>query len=381
MLKNVQLILSLMILCQCLFGGITLLAHPKRSNAKFILGSSMLFWALLIMMRLLINPFLDNTKTLFQPMILITGGFVMATTTCYIIEILRPGFLTLKRFFVFLSPAIICSLLFGCYYIYRRQIPVYYSLWDLFSFSDIDIFFRGLLISCNILYMIIPSYLTTRYNKEYSRLLRENVSNPDDYDLLWLQRIMFILSALYVSYLILLFTHDTLLYVINKTFILVLWYYFFYKALFLKEIFWRISFKSGWKIPDENVSEIGNEINIPARIDYLDNINRWFEEEKPYLRGDLRLSDLQRKFPIGRTYLSQLFNKALGISFSEYVNRFRIEESKQFLKAYPQMSIDEIAERSGFNSTCAFRRAFTKTMEISPSEYRKNIQKEVCANK
>ena len=77
-----------MILSLCVFGGITLLAHPRRSKAKFILGASMLFWGVLIILRLSFNPFLDCAKTLFQPMILITGSIVMATTTCYVIEIL-----------------------------------------------------------------------------------------------------------------------------------------------------------------------------------------------------------------------------------------------------------------------------------------------------
>ena len=94
--------------------------------------------------------------------------------------------------------------------------PVYYSPRDLLSFSDIDILFRGALIACNILYMLIPSYLTIRDGRAYSAMLRENVSDPENYDLRWLQRIMLILSTLYVFYLVLLFTHNTLLYVIDK---------------------------------------------------------------------------------------------------------------------------------------------------------------------
>ena len=41
-LRNIQLILSLMILGLCVFGGVTLLAHPRRSRAKSILGAGML---------------------------------------------------------------------------------------------------------------------------------------------------------------------------------------------------------------------------------------------------------------------------------------------------------------------------------------------------
>ena len=370
MLKNIQLILSLMILSLCIFGGITLIAHPQHSKAKFILGLSMLFWALLISIRLIINPFLDNTA-LFQPIVLITGSYVMATTTCYIIEILRPGYLTFKRFCFFISPAIGFTLLFGSYYIFKQEVTVYHGMQDLLSLSDIDIIFRITLLLCNMLYMIIPAYLTFRYNNEYTQLLKENVSNPDDYDLYWLKRIMIVLSALYIFYFILLVTHNTILYVINKVFILILWYYFFYKALFLKEIPWKISFAAGWKTPsEENIPE-KDWIYDQAKTNYLQAINQWFQTEKPYLYRDLRLSDLQRKFPISRTYLSQLFNKELGVSFSDYVNQFRVQESKHLLETEPQTEITDIAERSGFNSTCTFRRAFIKYMKISPSEYKK----------
>ena len=370
-LRNIQLILSLMILGLCVFGGVTLLAHPRRSRAKSILGAGMLLWGGLIVFRVAGNPWLDSSKPLFQPLILIIGGFGMAVTTCYIIEILRPGFLTFRRFILFLSPVIVCSLLFGVYYVYRRQMPVYYSPRDLLSFSDIDILFRGALIACNILYMLIPSYLTIRDGRAYSAMLRENVSDPENYDLRWLQRIMLILSTLYVFYLVLLFTHNTLLYVIDKAVILVLWYYFFYRALFLKEVPWRVSFRAGWRCPDEGADANDTGIGFLTGTNYVKEIEQWFREEKPYLRGDLRLSDLQRRFPIGRTYLSQLFNKALGVSFSDYVNRFRVEESRRLLETDSRMTIDEIAELAGFNSTSAFRRAFAKCMEVSPSEYRK----------
>ena len=141
--------------------------------------------------------------------------------------------------------------------------------------------------------------------------------------------------------------------------------------MFLKEVPWRVSFRAGWRCPDEGADANDTGIGFLTGTNYVKEIEQWFREEKPYLRGDLRLSDLQRRFPIGRTYLSQLFNKALGVSFSDYVNRFRVEESRRLLDTDSRMTIDEIAELAGFNSTSAFRRAFAKCMEVSPSEYRK----------
>ena len=105
---------------------------------------------------------------------------------------------------------------------------------------------------------------------------------------------------------------------------------------------------------------------------YAEEVSAWFEREKPYLREDLRLTDLQRIFPISRSYLSQLFNRELGQSFSDYVNQFRIEESKRLMDAEPNASIQEIAERSGFHSISTFRRAFQKCTGTIPSEYKNN---------
>jgi AraC-like DNA-binding protein len=224
--------------------------------------------------------------------------------------------------------------------------------------------------------MIVPIYLILRYSEGFKVYLRENVSDPEDYDLDWLKKTMLILSSMYIFYLVLLFTDRVSLYVIDKTFLLVLWYYFFYKALFLKVIHLDYTFESGWGLPDleeDTDDDQGSEEQKGIiRQRYVEEVQAWFEREKPYLREDLRLTDLQRIFPMSRSYLSQLFNKELGCSFSDYVNHFRVEESKRLLEAEPLASIQEIAERSGFHSISTFRRAFIKQTGVIPSEYRRD---------
>lgn len=136
------------------------------------------------------------------------------------------------------------------------------------------------------------------------------------------------------------------------------------------------TFESGWGLPDleeDTDDDQGSEEQKGIiRQRYVEEVQAWFEREKPYLREDLRLTDLQRIFPMSRSYLSQLFNKELGYSFSDYVNHFRVEESKRLLEAEPLASIQEIAERSGFHSISTFRRAFIKQTGVIPSEYRRD---------
>lgn len=357
----------------CLFGGLTLLFRAYENRAKRILGWSMLLWAFLTGVRVSVNHFLYDTKEVFHPDILITGCVVMASLACYVIEVLRPGYLTCKRFILYISPIMVSGMAYFLYRISGSEIHVYHSVGEVFAVFNGDMFLRLLMLFFTLVYMLLPVCLVVRYSKEYTGYLQEYVSDPEDYDLEWLRKAMIILVILYVFYFILLLTDNVLLYVIDKATILMVWYYFFYKALFLKVVNLDHSFEKSWDLPYQDIHGEENEEEQRSLLSRrcAEDVAAWFEKEKPYLRDDLRLSDLQRVFPMSRSYLSLLFNRELGCSFSDYVNGLRIEESKRLLDSEPTANIQDIAERSGFHSISTFRRAFMKHTGIIPSEYRK----------
>lgn len=374
MLDKIQFLLSLQIIGFCIFGGTTLLLRAGENRAKRILGWGMYLWAFLSIVRVSVNLYLDEGKEAFHPDILILGNFVTATLACYVIEVLRPGYLTLKRFSVFLSPITVSGLIFFGYRLGDGEIHVYHSLAEFYQYFNFDVMMRSFFLLLTLFYMALPVYLVCKYSKQYKEFLIENVADPDEYDLDWLKKTMIVLILLYGFYIVLLLTAIPLLYVINKVVLLIVWYYFFYNAVFLKVIVLEHSFRDGWDLPyqreEENEEEEDDEQHGILSKRYADEVHAWFEKEKPYLREDLRLTDLQRVFPISRSYLSQLFNRELGQSFSDYVNQFRIEESKRLLEAEPAASIQEVAERSGFHSISTFRRAFLKCTGTVPSEYK-----------
>lgn len=377
-LDKIQFLLSLQIIGFCIFGGTTLLLRAHENRAKRILGWGMFLWAFLAGIRLSVNLYLDETKEAFHPDVLLIGCFVTATLACYVIEVLRPGFLTFGRFALFVSPIVLLGLFYLIYRLSGGTIHVYYSINEVVHAFNPDAVLRLSMLGLTLGYMSLPAWLVIRYSKQYKAFLCENVSDPEEYDLEWLKKIMIILSVMYGVYLVLLLTDIPFLYVFNKATILVIWYYFFYKALFLKVIVLEHSFKEGWDLPylKEEEGDAGNKGQDEGQQHalykrYAEEVHAWFEKEKPYLREDLRLTDLQRVFPISRSYLSQLFNRELGQSFSDYVNQFRVEESKRLLETEPTCSIQEIAERSGFHSISTFRRAFQKYTGTIPSEYKK----------
>lgn len=373
MLDKIQFLLSMQIIGLCVLGGIMMLLRSFGNRARLILAWSMIMWALMAVIRISVNSYVDEAKEAFHPDVLIASCFVTACLASYVIEKLRPGFLTLRRFSVFLSPVIVGGLSYLTYRLSGGEIHVFYSIKDVFTHFNLDVFLRLLVLALTLFYMIVPIYLVIKYADEYTAYLSENVSDPENYDLEWLRRTMIVLSILYFLYVILLLTDRTILYVVIKSVMLVVWFYFFYKALFLKNIRLEHSFKNGWDLPsnDEEEDDDDEEQRGALFKRYAEEVNTWFEREKPYLNDDLRLTDLQRVFPISRFYLSQLFNKELGMSFSDYVNQFRVEESKRLMDAEPLASIQEIAERSGFHSMSTFRRAFIKQTGIVPSEYKR----------
>lgn len=94
-----------------------------------------------------------------------------------------------------------------------------------------------------------------------------------------------------------------------------------------------------------------------------------FDEDKIYLDPELRLSALAVQLGTNRTYMSNYFNQYCGTSFYDYVNRFRLEHSKNLLTD-SDYTYEVIASMSGFNSLSTFRRAFQMMYGCSPKQWR-----------
>ncbi|MHA0856839.1 response regulator transcription factor [Paenibacillus sp. CMAA1364] len=84
---------------------------------------------------------------------------------------------------------------------------------------------------------------------------------------------------------------------------------------------------------------------------------------------DLSLKTLGELYNIHPVYLGHLFNKEVGESFAEYINRYRIEKAKDLLRS-TQMKVQEISRTVGYWETGYFYKQFKKYVGISPKEYK-----------
>jgi len=90
---------------------------------------------------------------------------------------------------------------------------------------------------------------------------------------------------------------------------------------------------------------------------------------KDHFSEEFNLTDLADELNISAGYLSTLFKEIVGIGFSEYITKLKIDKAKDLL-SNSNIKIYKISEMIGYNNPYYFSRVFKKYIGKSPSEYR-----------
>jgi transcriptional regulator GlxA family with amidase domain len=85
--------------------------------------------------------------------------------------------------------------------------------------------------------------------------------------------------------------------------------------------------------------------------------------------GDHREAQLAQHASVSERHLRRLFAQQAQTTPARFVERVRVEAARNLLETTTAPA-DEIATRTGFGATETMRRAFQRTLGITPSEYR-----------
>lgn len=110
----------------------------------------------------------------------------------------------------------------------------------------------------------------------------------------------------------------------------------------------------------------------PAKSDN-EGFNRLLMYVDSHYTEQLILKDLADRYFINQTYCSELFRKVTGTSFSDYVNRRRLEKAAEWLTD-SDMPVDRIAEQLGYKDAYYFNRVFKKYYGTAPTRYRERVR-------
>lgn len=217
--------------------------------------------------------------------------------------------------------------------------------------------------------LVIIAYGTVAV-RQFNKRLVANFSSDDNLSLRWM-RLFLLLYLVFAIVWYVATKSDTdyviALYNVMCSAILGLLGYFVYRQEDMLDLLRQAS------LDEETDAEQGRgheADNGPTHYHFDEAFETVFRVKQIYLNPILNINDLAQELGTNRTYVSNYINQQLHTTFYEYVNNWRVEQAMRLL-ASTDLSLQEVAAQSGFNSISSFRRYFVSKMGQTPSAYKK----------
>ena len=119
----------------------------------------------------------------------------------------------------------------------------------------------------------------------------------------------------------------------------------------------------------------GSSLNKDSQQELFGRLERLMQNDQVYKNSLFTRVKMAELLGTNRTYLSQTINEQTGLTFTHYMNKYRIEEARRIL-ADPQddTPIKAIAADLGFSSVTTFYTLFKAAVQMSPDQYRKHAR-------
>ena len=332
-------------LCTMFYAIMSWLFFVKRKERLKAFVAFIMFFLLLQCLKDLglINKFYVDDK--YWSMLMTSIDTTVVPVYGFILfELCRPGRLTWRSMTLQELPFVVVLLLFAAtgkdtfYYIQVALSGIY-----------------GVTYACWVL-IEVP---------KYHRWLKENFSYNKNINLHWLRAVMLSFFAiLWIWLMSSIFFYTTATTTFYMLSVLALWpliCFFLYKHESVIDELHPIEESQG---EPQELSEIGAKIH------------RLFIVDKIYLNPRLKLSDIAKLIGTNRTYLSQYFNREANSTFFDYVNNLRIEHALKLLLE-TNLTLENIAEQSGFCSKSTFHRTFNNRYGCTPTNFRKRAENQM----
>lgn len=97
-------------------------------------------------------------------------------------------------------------------------------------------------------------------------------------------------------------------------------------------------------------------------------------ERELFLLPNLKITELAQQAGSNRTYVSNALNGIKGLSFSDYVNGYRVARAKELMLSEENYTLSVVAEKSGFLSDGTFYRQFKALTGLTPTQWLRSVK-------
>ena len=116
------------------------------------------------------------------------------------------------------------------------------------------------------------------------------------------------------------------------------------------------------------------EVNIPNKgqapnNELMNRISRLIEGQQLYRNSDLKPSAIATELGTNTRYVTDCIKRCQNLTFTQYINEYRINYAKQLLLQYPDIQIFEVYFKAGFSSERSFFRIFKTITGMTTREW------------
>jgi len=111
-----------------------------------------------------------------------------------------------------------------------------------------------------------------------------------------------------------------------------------------------------------------------VRDKLLKKIDLYFKNEKPYLEKQFTIFDMAESLETNKKYISRIINENYNTNFNNFINKFRVIHARKLILNVDNKNItlEGIADLSGFGTRATFISAFKKFTGVTPSYFLEN---------
>ena len=115
-----------------------------------------------------------------------------------------------------------------------------------------------------------------------------------------------------------------------------------------------------------------NNLDELSKSDYLNKLNTYLEQKKPYLDPEISLEKVASDISVSPRLLSQVINELYTKNFKSFLNDLRIQECIRLFSEEPnkEKTIQEVYYSAGFNSRSVFNELFKAHTGLTPKEFK-----------
>lgn len=346
----------------CLVMGVLLWVESHDNRARRLLGISMTVFGFSFLIRIFTQEIMEAFEGILPTRNLAGGCLLAFLLSLYPLEVVRPGWLTQRKFILLFSPWL---LLLGGVIIYaaggigETVIPSATAIPELLGHADV--WFRLAFLVLIFGYILVIYLIPLLWRK----------ANPEACQ--WLYGFIGGMLVIHMAYLLLMFTMEARWDAIHKAVVFFFVFYMGYKALFHENPSRRSVSSIGW--PAETLSAEPKPEEPATESELWIRILACMNNGSPWMDADFLLPSLSSFVNSNRTSVSAEIRRHGFSSFNEFVSRYRIDEFKRQMNALPGIprreTITDAWQSSGYRSYNTFYRNFCDIEGVPPSEYLK----------